>query len=253
MITEKISYHNSNGELLIADYREAKENRALVILVHGITADKESKGRFIKISEHLLENGLSTFAFDFSGCGESADTIMTAKSLCDDLKSTMNFVKKYNNNLVLWGHSIGAVTALKCCNESIAAMVLTGVCAGPMKFNWDEYFSPEQMAELEHSSFFNAKLGSKYRNKIKISGDVIEYLENFDQKEILPKIKCRCLLINGDQEIEEQTFRQITKESMTFFNKESKHLILQGANHSMNEYTEQIAALYRLDKSEYRN
>lgn len=39
---------------------------------------------------------------------------------------------------------------------------------GPMNFDWNEYFSHEQMDELKHSPYFMAKSASKYRNKIKI-------------------------------------------------------------------------------------
>lgn len=243
MNTEKIIYKNSNGDPLVANYTQAKESQALVVMIHGITADKESKGRFVKITERLVENGLSVFAFDFSGCGESANSVMSAVSLCDDLKTTMSYVRKYNDKIILWGHSIGAITALKCCDDQVLTMVLTGVCAGPMAFDWNEYFSPEQMAELKHSSSFISKSASKYREKIKISGDIIKYLENFDQNSILSAIKCPCLLINGDCEIEEETFSKTTETAMAFFNKQSKHIIIQGANHGMNEFTDQIAAL----------
>lgn len=243
MKTQKITYQNTNGDSLVANYSEALDNKALVILIHGITADKDSKGRYTKITEQLVKNGFGVFAFDFSGCGESADTVMSAASLCDDLKSTIRYVSQYNSKIILWGHSIGSIAALKCWNETILSMVLTGVCAGPMNFDWNEYFSHEQMDELKHSPYFMAKSASKYRNKIKISGDIIKFLEDFDQRSILSEIASPCLLINGDQEIEEETFRKITEKAMKFMNSQSKHIILQGANHGMNEFTEQIASL----------
>ena len=92
MKTQKITYQNTNGDSLVANYSEALDNKALVILIHGITADKDSKGRYTKITEQLVKNGFGVFAFDFSGCGESADTVMSAASLCDDLKSTIRYV-----------------------------------------------------------------------------------------------------------------------------------------------------------------
>jgi alpha/beta superfamily hydrolase len=56
-------------------------------------SSKYSKGRFERLATAFNKSGYSALLFDFSGCGESDDDILTVEKEVDDLKHAIEFVK----------------------------------------------------------------------------------------------------------------------------------------------------------------
>lgn len=87
--------------------------RPCVIYLH---CNSGSRIEGLGYSEYILKNGINYFSFDFSGCGNSdGEYISLGVHEAEDLEIIIKFLKEkfYVKQIVLWGRSMGAVTALK--------------------------------------------------------------------------------------------------------------------------------------------
>ena len=93
---EKIYYENYDNLKLCGILNETESKNTIVVLCHGIRGNKEEWGVFTSLSEKLLENGYSSFRFDFNGHGESEgkDLDMTITKEINDLECTIEMLKQ---------------------------------------------------------------------------------------------------------------------------------------------------------------
>jgi alpha/beta superfamily hydrolase len=87
-----------------------KETKKIVILAHGITADKDEGGIFTELAEMLEKANVAVFRFDFRGHGESEGKSidMTIKGELLDLHAAIHEVGKHEFESVgLLGASFG--------------------------------------------------------------------------------------------------------------------------------------------------
>ena len=118
---ERVEFNNSRNGKLVGDYFKVSLNKitdAVIIMCHGFTSDRKSKGRFERLSKGFNEAGFDALAFDFSGCGESSGEKLTMENETDDLSSAIKFVKSLGyKKIALYGHSLGSLI----CFESLYA------------------------------------------------------------------------------------------------------------------------------------
>jgi alpha-beta hydrolase superfamily lysophospholipase len=75
---EYITFNNSRGLNLSGRFYPAGSD-GIIIMCHGLTADKSSLGRFDILAESFRLSGFNVLNFDFSGCGESDDDVISVK------------------------------------------------------------------------------------------------------------------------------------------------------------------------------
>lgn len=181
-------------------------------MCHGFTSDKSSRGRFDRFAGSFQQLGYSVLAFDFSGCGESDDDRLTLAKQVDDLHSAISFVKsKGYINLALYGHSLGSRVCLQSCTPEITTMVLTGAATSPIKYNWDEHFTKEQMQELKDKGYITEHRADGIRSSIIIDEQMLLDFELGNQEELLKKVNCPVLVIHGNADEEERRLCELTK------------------------------------------
>jgi pimeloyl-ACP methyl ester carboxylesterase len=89
-----------------------------VICCHGFCSERTSDGRFLQLSETLTARGFDVIRFDFRGCGDSADAVLTETSLLDDLLRVLRFAKERGyHRLFLHGHSLGSYLCMAVCSR----------------------------------------------------------------------------------------------------------------------------------------
>jgi SAM-dependent methyltransferase/pimeloyl-ACP methyl ester carboxylesterase len=215
----------------------------IVILCHGFTSDKYSSGRFERLTKALNLIGLSALTFDFSGCGESDDDTLNMKKEADDLKSAINYVKSQGyKRIALYGHSLGTVICMKVYSEEIIAMVLSGAGTDSMKYNWSEFFSEEQMKELEKKGIMTELRPGEIREKIVIEEQMLREFESVDGKKLLTGIKCPVLIMHGNKGKEENFLLEKSKRGIKYLSPESRLVVIDGENHSfMGDYEKLVS------------
>lgn len=94
MIEEKVTFRTSRGLKLSGALLAPDENlHDAVVFAHG-TGSSKSSPRNRGIAEQLLDNGIASFLFDFTGCGESdgVPEQSTQDQQFDDLTSALDFI-----------------------------------------------------------------------------------------------------------------------------------------------------------------
>lgn len=106
-----------------------------VLFLHG--GGQSSKERYGKWQDHLCKLGMSSFAFDFRGVGESEGQFSdgTLRNRLTDARNALNFFLSENlidkNKIAVVGASMGAPIALQLCLETsdVRALILVSPAA----------------------------------------------------------------------------------------------------------------------------
>lgn len=239
---ETLRYTNRAGLTLVADYYAVPEAKAVVVLAHGMSSDRQSRGRFIQVAEALNVSGFSAFTFDFAGCGESADTLITPESLLLDLYDTLKYVQSFAKPLAIWGHSLGSITSLRGWLPEVHTMVLTGVGAGPIDYDWNTLLSREQLQSWQEKGEVLYPSSSSWRSHILLSSSVLENFSHFDAPAILGRIQTPVLMMNGD-DAEERLLSTTVVQGMQYLPAGSRHVIIPGMGHSLAGYMDEVIQL----------
>ncbi len=240
---EKVSFKNSRGLNLVGNLYQSN-SKSIIIMCHGFMSDRYSKGRFEKLGIALNNYGFDALAFDFSGCGESDDDSLTIEKEVDDLKAAILYVKsKEYEKIALYGHSLGSLICLEGYIAEIQTMVLSGALTGSIKYNWDEFFTEEQMAELEGKGIITEYAPGGMREKIIIDKSILEGFEYINQKELLEGIKCPVLIIHGGSDEEEILLHEQSKFAINMLSVDSRIEVVDGANHNFLDHFDQVIKL----------
>lgn len=240
---ERVKFKNSRNLKLVGNLYPSN-SKSIIIMCHGFMSNKYSRGRFEKLAIAFNECSFSALAFDFSGCGESDNDSLTIEKEVDDLISAIMYVKsKGYEKIALYGHSLGTLICLKSCIPEIITMVLSGALTGPMRYNWNEFFTKKQMEELENKGYITEYTSEGARETIIIDKKILEGFELINQKELLRKVKCPVLLIHGDNDEEENLLYERSKVAVNLLSPDSQIELINGADHSFIDYFDTLVKL----------
>jgi pimeloyl-ACP methyl ester carboxylesterase len=237
---DRIYFQNSRHLTLIGCFHPA-DSRAAIIMAHGFTNDKSSQGRFDALAESFNQNGYNVLRFDFSGCGESSMDILSTHNMIDDLQCALEFIKKNGcTTIALYGQSLGGLICLKCNDPGIRTMVLTGAPTDYMKYNWSEYYSEEQLREIQAKGYLTAK--DRSGNDRLIGRQLLRSFEEINQKELLSGIHCPVLLIHGNHpnDWEETLLLEKSRKGIGMLPAGSHLEVIEGANHTFQDHLDNV-------------
>lgn len=233
---ERVVFTNSKNLTIVGNLYPSFSD-SIIIMCHGFLSNKYSRGRFERLIKAFNKSGFSALAFDFTGCGESDDDSLTVDKEVDDLRSAIAFAKsKGYKKIALYGHSLGTLICLKCCTPEIVTMVLSGALTDSMHYNWDEFFTKEQMQELMEKGHITEPTSEETRKKITVDKQMLIDFELINQKELLKNVTCPVLIIHGNKGEEENLLCERSKRAMALLSNDSKLEIIDGANHSFLEH-----------------
>jgi alpha-beta hydrolase superfamily lysophospholipase len=98
-----------------AVHRPSGEGIGAVLQVHGITAEKDEGGMFVRLADRLANSGFSVVRFSFRGHGDSGGTQegVTIAGEMLDLQAAVDYVaREYPGRLSIVASSFGAVSTL---------------------------------------------------------------------------------------------------------------------------------------------
>jgi pimeloyl-ACP methyl ester carboxylesterase len=240
----KIFIKNSRGFIIAANHWFAG-SESIIIMASGFTGDKSMNGRFEKLANSFSQRGISVITFDYGGCGESDDEILTPENAVHDLHSVMNYASNRGyKNIGLYGQSYGALVCLRGYRSDIRTIVLTGALTGSIKYNWEKFYSNEQLDELSKTGHMRIyKDSDSPRDMVIIDKKMLLDFEQIDQEQLLRRIECPILIIHGDHNDEERTLLETSRKGMRFLPRDSKIEIIEGADHRFNEHLSIISDL----------
>jgi pimeloyl-ACP methyl ester carboxylesterase len=250
---QPVSFENSRnlrlaGSLYPADSKTGAAS-AIVIMAHGFTGDRDSKGRFPRVAQALNAVGICALTFDFSGCGESADDTLSVAKQVDDLRAAVEFVRGLGYaRLALWGHSLGSRICLEVNPPGVATMVLTGAATGPVEYDWAKYYSPAQLAELAKTGRLTVALPERalsevLRSTVVVEAQMLREIAEVDQAGLLRGIECPVLIVHGDADDEERRLSAISRCGLNHLPAGSRLEVIPGADHSMLTHFDRVIEL----------
>ncbi|MDO5728482.1 MAG: alpha/beta hydrolase [Actinomycetaceae bacterium] len=175
---------------------------AAVLFSHSFLADRHSGEHFDRLSKAYRGSGYATLEFDYSGCGDSDDDIITAAHGVEDLHSASSWLKKQGfTRQVIHAHSFGTLIALQARPEPVETMVLTGLVSGPLSFDWNRIFSASQLDDLEkHGHARIPDDNQSAREHFVISRQTLIDLSMNETENLLKGLKIPVLVIHDDDD-----------------------------------------------------
>lgn len=123
---------------------------AAVLFSHAFLCDRMSSPHFPLLAAKYRALGYATLIFDYSGHGKSDDDTITLDGRIEDLRAASGWLEDQGfDRQLLHSHSSGSISALRAAPKAVRSMFLSSPVIGPLDFDWEAIFSPEQLEDLE--------------------------------------------------------------------------------------------------------
>ncbi len=123
---------------------------AAVLFSHAFLCDRMSSPHFPLLAAKYRSLGYATLIFDYSGHGSSDDDPITSEARVEDLRAVSGWLEDQGfRRQILHAHSSGSISALRAAPRAVQTMLLSSPVMGPLDFDWEAIFSPEQLEDLE--------------------------------------------------------------------------------------------------------
>lgn len=169
----------------------------IVILVHGFGVEKNEDTLFVEQAAQFADEGIASYRFDFSGCGDSegdyAKTSLT--KLIADFRSIYQFVTNdgaTSGKIGIHAQSFGTTVAINS-GLPMDALVVTGALAHPPQVFKDFFgagYKPEGISVLPRSTGQETRLEPGFWKD----------LERYDTLAAAGKLTCPTLYIHGEDD-----------------------------------------------------
>lgn len=200
---EKIYFDSTDNIKLCGLLSVVNNDDRIVIMCHGIRANKTERGSFNKLVEHLQQAGINSLRFDFRGHGESTgnDFEMTPLKEVEDLESTIKMLEDKNyNNIVLLGASFGASIISLFDNSkysSIKGLISWYGCLDYFAtIEEDQFFSDEHMQIAKEKGYYES-ISKRTGKSFKLGINLFEEVHKLVPYKYLVKKDIPILLVHG--------------------------------------------------------
>jgi len=165
-------------------YSPEKPSSTGVIICHGLSLVRKV---FEPMALTIKNSGFNVLTFTFRGHGWKRKGKLTLETALEDVKDAVEYMKTKHDNIVLVGHSLGALMSLKaslCKNvkNNISSVVLIG-CPTTLA-----------AAKVQTAAIFAL---SKIMASVDVS-EVMKQLEDFDSMKDIKKVNIPTLMIYGE-------------------------------------------------------
>lgn len=208
------------------------------MFAHGFTSDRHSRGRFSRIAQGLASVGYTALTFDFAGCGDSGDSVLTLEGQVSDLRAAIRFLRERGYRVsALHGHSLGSLICLHCADEQPTTMILTGAGTDAMYYDWSQLYDDERLNHLKRTGILPAPVDAEHpsRTTVLVSDSMLKAFSQVDQEQLLRPVTCPVLLVHGDDttDKEEQQLLSHSRRALHFLPRGSRLHLLSGVGHSL--------------------
>ena len=232
---EEIHYSSTDNIILYGLFSQVNDTNEIVILCHGLKANRTERGSFDHLVEALRVNDINSFRFDFRGHGESSgkDFEMTVSGEKEDLESTIKMLsKKGFEKIVVLGASFGAsimsFVDYKKYNNVLGLISWYGALDYFGTIEEDSFFSEEHKKIAERNGYFEIK--SKRTGKsFRLGKDLYKEIYSLTPYKELVKVDLPVLFVHGleDQMVPYDLSVKISKEC-----KNSQLVLIENGDHT---------------------
>ncbi len=233
MVKEKIFiFKNSKNKKLVGILNLPKKKKfPLIIFAHGFKGTK-SERKFFELGEKLTQNGIATFRFDFSGCGDSEGNFkdITIRQEVEDLKSAYNFLKNLpgvdKRKIGILGYSLGALVAALFQIQNPVAKTLIFISP---PFNQEKlvkiWYKKRELKKWKAQKYLDTPRG-------RISIQYLRECQNYNP--LISKIKVPTLILHGKKDKDVPI--KFAKETFRYLTCPKKMVIIENADHKFEDF-----------------
>lgn len=236
----KIEYKSLDGINLKGVLSIPKESKGFVLMMHGITVDKDEwQGFYKELSSYLYEKGYASLRFDFRGHGESGGTQLDVSIQGEiyDIKASIQQIRKiWNKKIAFLATSFSAGPAILTIaeNHRIASCL---ILIAPVIDYENTFLKPQ--TDWAKASFNEEAFKSLPRTGyilldgyFKLSEKLINEFRSIKPYRLLNNLNIPILLIHGkkDSMVPFQLSRKYFKPKQG-----SKFLVIENADHGYPE------------------
>lgn len=229
-----LSFKNSEGEKLVGILSLPKRKRKFpaVIMVHGFAKTK-SERKFVELARELAKNGIASFRFDFSGCGDSEGKFeeMSITKEVGELNSAYQRLVKEKRidkkRIGIFAHSLG--TVISCLFQQKyqkAKCLILAASAFDQAQLIKKWYTKVQIDEWKRRGYLD---NPKFRIGLGYLKEAKDYME------LLPLIKVPILILHGGKD-EDIPLRMADKVFKNLKIKEKKIVIIPESDHHFESY-----------------
>jgi pimeloyl-ACP methyl ester carboxylesterase len=189
--------------------------------------------------------GYATLAFDFAGCGESDDDVLTLEHQVEDLRTAIAYARSLGHKrLGLVGHSLGGRVCLEASPADVTTIATAGAPTGPVDYDWHDYFTAEQMNELARTGRVTMPQDSDRSRAAVVSHvSLLEELVGCDQAALFARVPYPVLLIDGDGDEEELEYLALARRGLPLLPPGSRIAVVPGCPHNLVGHLDEVVAL----------
>jgi pimeloyl-ACP methyl ester carboxylesterase len=242
--TERISFLNSHGDMLVGVLHHPLENHSAgaAILCHGMESHKNS-AKLIFLGQELARRGILALRFDFSYVGESSGKFedITYSGEVEDLRAAYDLVRqRRDGKIAIFGSSMGGTVAIMfaAAEPQVASVITLAAPLHPENF-------PSRILSSAGLQRWRERGYTRYNGQ-RLNLAMLEDLESIDVPAAARKIDCPVLILHGDAD---EVVPVAEAHELHGCLKNSKRLsILKDADHRLSDRaTMQRAMLEALD------
>ena len=229
---EAVRFENKKGYKLagLIERPDYGDIEGFIILVHGLTGDKNEHGLFAKAGTYFCRKNFSVFRFDITGCGESEGDFQYVgiADQKEDFLSAIKFVKAKerigNEDIYVIGFSLGATVALLAYQSilGVKGLSLWNPVLFPERDVYPKYQTAEIVKELESRGYF-------LKNGLKVGRKIVSDLSGCSLVSVIRSVRSPTSLVQGEED------RVVNPESTeigaVLFNCLPKFISIPGADH----------------------
>ena len=113
-----------------------------------------------------------------------------------------------------------------------------------MRYDWRDYFTPEQMDELDRTGRVTMPQDEdRARRTVVASAELLEALVDCDQAALFGGVRCPVLLIDGDGDDEERQALAHARQGLPLLPAGSRVALLPGSPHNLEGHLDEVIAL----------
>lgn len=221
-----------------------------VVMLHGTGSDKNEAGNgYVLAAAELAKAGIASIRIDFIGNGDSKEDYINYNftTAVSDANAAFDYISKLDNidskRIGIMGWSQGGTIAMLAASQNRSLQSILTLAGSP---DLSTMLSKENYETAKANGFYTMDFG--WRPSLKVGLKWFQDVYSTDVLKELSYTNAPILAINGkdDDVVEPINARKIVEASS---NKDSKELILEGADHTFNIFSGDMTAFNELTAS----
>lgn len=187
MSRQEVTFDNPHGDQVAGVLEGPEDAPAGVVLCSHFTGNKDI-GHLHRMAIALADAGLRTLRFDYTDCLGDSEGACETKTVTHQVQDTLAALGRLDEEcaeqLGLWGHSLGGLTAIATACEAEDLGAISAVAA-PAKLEWETLFKSkaEEWKEQGYVTFDTWQQG-----QIHIDYGFYEDLKRYDATQIVQNV-----------------------------------------------------------------